>query len=274
MNLSAKNGANKFFKTLVIIFALLLLLIALYYSFKTKGDVATIVSGLWSALSTVVLGLIALTQSSRYKKLSDKTNYEFHNLQIEIKNLTNNMAETIDTLRRIERAKYYPNLVFCNHTITGVTKESFAKITADINNVLQMNYLNLSFEEISNIGEIVEDCKVLAFKLKNIGEKAIRNFNCVDIQIPHVTDGEHSVFYYLCDIQPGQFVYVSIVNIPEAIFKEGASIEIRFKMENLIFEKYLCGADIVLYGETPFANIEISPQECIRNVLQGIPCLI
>lgn len=120
---------KKLIEILSWIFAVILLALALYYSFKTQGDIATMVAGLWSALATVVLGLIALNQSRQYKKLSDKATKDYQDLQIEIKNLTTNMVEAINTLKRIEKAKYYPNLDNCHHGTFGMSRDRSAGVS-------------------------------------------------------------------------------------------------------------------------------------------------
>lgn len=245
------------------IIAVALLILALYFSFRTKGDVATMIAGLWSAIATVVLGLIALNQSRQYKKLSDKANKDYQNLQVEIKNLTNSMANAIDTLKRIEKAKYYPNLEECHYYIHGLSKDSYKKNIEDYNCATQLNYINVNQEDISkDLADIIEKYNVFAFCLKNIGEKTIRNFNCEKISIPTITDTDDDVFiiHSSCDIKSGQTMFIFIINVPDYLSMNGINIEMEFKMENLISELYVCQSDIAIYinDNVPNANVEFT----------------
>lgn len=251
---------KKIFVSLLWIAVALLLVLAVYFSFKTKGDVATMVAGLWSALATVVLGLIALNQSRQYKNLSDKATQDYQDLQIEIKNLNGSMAEAIDTLKRIEKAKYYPNLEDWHYHFFGMGRESYIKMVEDMDYVVQLNYLNVSEEDISkDFTDVIGDYNVFAFRLKNAGEKAIRNFNCKNISFPSITDsGGHFIINCPCDIKPGQFVLVCLINIPGYLSMDGINVEMSFRMENLISEIYGCQADITFYNykERPNVNID------------------
>jgi len=256
---------------LVIIF-LITLVLALYYSFKTKGDVATMVAGLWSALATVILGAIALFQSRQYKKLSDKATVDYHNLQIEIKELTNNMATAINTLQRIEKAKYFPNLELWNYKIFGINKKNCKEIVEDRNNVMQLNYINIDQDEFGKeITYFVGKYNIFAFCIKNIGEKTIMNFNCEDISIPSIIDKwhGHAIIYSSCDIKPGQFVFVFLINIPSYSSLDGKIIKMVFRMDNLISDTYICRADLLFYLDDeniPSAHInELFPESCNEN---------
>ena len=243
-----KKSIKKLYEVVFWIIAVILLVVALYLSFKTKDDIATMVAGLWSALATVVLGLIALNQSRQYKKLSDKTNKDFQDLQIEMKNLTNNMAEAIDTLKRIEKAKYYPNLEDNHYSIFGMSKDSYKERMEDNNYTVQLNYLNVYEDDIGkDFINIIEKYNVYAFCLKNIGEKTIRNFNCEYIAFPGITDDDVFIMHSSCDIKPGQFVLIFIINTPEYLSMSGINVEMKFKMENLIGETYACQSNIDFY---------------------------
>lgn len=242
------------------IIAAALLILALYFSFKTKDDVATMIAGLWSALATVVLGFIALNQSRQYKKLSDKANKDYQDLQVEIRNLTNSMADAIDTLKRIEKAKYYPNIEDNRYCILGMSKDKCKKIMEDDNYTIQLNYINVNEEDMKKeLVDIIEKYNVFAFCLKNIGEKTIRNFNCHSLVFPSVTDAD-TVFiaHGSCDIKPGQLVLILIINIPDYLSLDGYHVEMKFQMENLIAEPYTCQSDIAfyVYDNEPNAIVE------------------
>lgn len=60
----------------VLVFMIAGIVVAIYYSIQydisCNGNFTTILSGLWSAFATIVLGIIALWQNSQYKKLSDE----------------------------------------------------------------------------------------------------------------------------------------------------------------------------------------------------------
>lgn len=238
------------FKTTAVILGVILFTILLYYSFKTKGDTATMIAGLWSALATIILGWIAIYQSKQYKRLSDKATEDYVNLQVQIKNLTVNMVEAIDTLKRIEKAKYYPNLEDLGYCFYAMDQSDYDRVDGDPDCVIQPNYLNVGQEDVTKeFVEIIRDYNIFAFYLKNIGEKTIRNFHCKKISLPLITEQYYSFFSNSSDIKPGQLVLVCIVNIPEYLSLIGTRIEMKFNMENLIGESYFCQSDISFYED-------------------------
>jgi len=249
------------------IIGLAFLVLSLYFSFETKGDVATMVAGLWSALATVVLGIIALYQSSQYRKLSDKAIVDYKNIQIEIKNLTNSMTDAMTTLQRIEKSKYLPVLENSNYKMLGLSRTSCKKITEDKNNVIQYNYINVPEKDVfEDIEGIVEKYNTFGFFIKNIGEKTIRNFVCTDISIISITDGPHFIINKSCDIKPGQFVFIIIINIPNYSSLVEQNVSMSFKMNNLISDTYICHSNIIFYmgDDYPNVNVEFTyPSECL-----------
>jgi hypothetical protein len=243
-----------------VLFVLLALILMLYFSFKTHDDVATMIAGLWSAVATVSLGGIAIYQSWQYKKLSDKAMEDYQQLQVEIKYLTNNMATAIDTLQKIEKSKYYPNLEKWNYSIFKLGKETLCQINEDDNNVIQLNYINVNEEDIfKEINEIVEKYNIFGFCIKNVGEKVIRNFCANEMSISYIKNQGYFIINKSCDIKPGQFVYVFMVNLPDYLSLEGEFIKIDFTMNNLILDKFVCHCEIHFYmdEEIPGANIDL-----------------
>lgn len=62
------------------------------------------------AIGTIILGIIAIWQNKRYKELSDKSSQESSIIQQELKILSQNTMGAIETLKKIEVAKYYPSI--------------------------------------------------------------------------------------------------------------------------------------------------------------------
>ena len=69
-------------KKRIVVFAIAIIIIiiigaliyaSLVYDQQKNGNFATTISGLWSALATAAVGLIAFWQSAKYKKISDET---------------------------------------------------------------------------------------------------------------------------------------------------------------------------------------------------------
>ena len=67
---------KKIFNIIAIIIVVFLAVLSCYYDSCNNGQhsFATMLSGLWSAAATVVLGFIAVWQNMQYKKLSDDYN--------------------------------------------------------------------------------------------------------------------------------------------------------------------------------------------------------
>lgn len=58
----------------VLLVVAFLVALSIKYDIRENGDATTTIAGLWSALATGILGLIAVWQNMRYKKLSDMHN--------------------------------------------------------------------------------------------------------------------------------------------------------------------------------------------------------
>lgn len=56
--------------------------LSIKYDISENGNFVTILSGLWSAASTIVLGSIALYQNMKYKELADESNKRLEDITI------------------------------------------------------------------------------------------------------------------------------------------------------------------------------------------------
>lgn len=242
------------FKITLILCAVSFLATALFFSFRTKGDVATMVAGFWSALATIGIGFIALSQNRRFKDLADKTTIEYYELQTDIKNLTDSMAKAIGTLKKIETAKYYPLLEKKEMYLYKLSKDVYIRNYVGSNYAIQHNYVNVNLTDcVINFADIVGKYNIFAFCLRNIGEKPIRNFICKSIKITTLEQdiedtGDYSMVYKACDVNPGQLILIFIANLPD--YPSVSAIELEFSMENLIMEQYLCKSYISFFYET------------------------
>lgn len=238
------------------------LVVALCFSFGTTGDTATMISGLWSALATVVLGLIALFQNIRYKKLSDQASVNMKDTQNEIKQLTEKMSTAITALQNIEKAKYYPDLQEISYMVFGFKNGKYKELKEDGDTVFQYNYFNIDTSQGIDSESLIENCNSFAFCLKNIGEKTIRNFTCTDIEFTPITGQGHMIIQTACDIKEGQHVMVCFINIPDYAVLEGYDLNMTMNMHNLISESYESSADITFYlsGDgSPSARLDYFP---------------
>jgi hypothetical protein len=213
--------------------------IAIYYSIQydisRHGDFVTMLSGLWSALATVILGIIALWQNRQYKKLSDKTSNETTTLQHDIKELTEKSQQALSTLKGIENSRYQPMLEIWNDNIFGFAKGTYKDYMKKRNCVPQANYFNVDPDVYTNnTGETVSQYNTFGFFIKNIGEKTIRNF-CSNYETNSSED--YSFATFSCDINPGEFAFVLLINI-EKFENNEQDIQLQFNMQNLINESY------------------------------------
>lgn len=252
----------KYFKNilliLVILVVLFLLILALYYSFSFEGDTATMVAGLWSALATGAIGAIAIFQSRQYKKLSDKATEDYQQIQTEIRNLTNNMVIAVETLKKIEKSKYLPSLEQHNVYYLSLDREDYQKIMSTQSAVFQINYFNVKpGDHFEDLTYLANNYPVLGFAFKNIGEKTIINFIADSISSTVRTNNDFIV-KESCDVKPGDFVYVLLVNIPDYKLLNGYSFEISFKMNNFILETFImnCTIHFDIYDEMPQVYVQ------------------
>lgn len=240
--LHMKNGTTHFAKLLSIIailaFAVLIVVAvcsSIKYDISCNNNFVTMLSGLWSAFATVVLGFIAIWQNRQYKKLSDKTSIETTALQHEIKELTEKSQQALSTLKKIENSRYQPMLEIWNINIFGFAKESYKEYTRKYNCVPQANYFNGHPDIYSkNIGETLSQYNSFGFLIKNIGEKTIRSLSAA-------YEMDQSNYYsftaFSCDIDPGAFAFVLLINI-ENFENNEQEIQLQFNMQNLIGESY------------------------------------
>ena len=57
---------------IIILVILVAIIVSFCYDYQINGNVLTILSAMWSAAATALLGGIAYWQNKRYKELSDK----------------------------------------------------------------------------------------------------------------------------------------------------------------------------------------------------------
>lgn len=68
---------------IIIIFGILVtIILSFFYDYQISGNVLTILSAMWSAAATALLGGIAYWQNKRYKELSDKYSQKIDNLML------------------------------------------------------------------------------------------------------------------------------------------------------------------------------------------------
>jgi len=136
------------------------------------------------AIATAVLGIIAVNQSRKYKILSDKALLDTSKTQNEIKYLNKKTTDAIETLMRIEKVKYSPEIHNEGITIYG-NYSSILNEYVKLKYPFQMNYIALSHNESMNvsIAKLAKKYNTYNFIIRNEGEKTIRNFICRSLHI-------------------------------------------------------------------------------------------
>lgn len=203
------------------------------------------------AVGTVLLGIIALYQNKRYKKLSDESEKRFIELQAEIKELNKRNVELIEINTKIEKAKYYPQLSEQKHYYWNISGENLEE-NFNMDNGFQITIKKEDDFNSSDrlLNEIFDKYYTFTYVLKNEGEKTIRNFNCKNLKI----NSKHGMgfwVYYPCDIEPGKLMYVvyaTKINMHEKVKKgELNTINFEYSMENVIGEKFSMEVYIEFY---------------------------
>lgn len=231
----------RIFKTLVGPFIALMVIIVAVISFiycdNFTPNQATMISGLWSAFATVILGGIAVWQNMRYKAQSDIASENTEKIQVEIKELNKNSLAAIETLTNIEKIKYFPMIEKLNYDAFAFNKEAFLNKFPSSDYVFQVNLYNVLQTDISlPVEELVEKYNSYSFIVKNTSEKHIRDFNCKNLKI---NNNEFSfIINCSCDISPGECAVVTIVGIPG--YEKGKNIDVymNFVYKNLIMDLY------------------------------------
>ncbi len=215
------------------------------------------------AIGTVILGIIAIWQNKRYKELSDKSSNEAKEIQADLKELSKKTVEAIKTLERIELAIYTPIIERIPYNFYGITKEKLDEGFEDESIVYQKNLINIGDDALNlPLDKLMKTYKTYGFVIRNIGEKALRNFVCLDIKI----DGKDPGFIvnYECDITPGECANIIFVNIP--INVGVTELNLKFEFNNLIMEKYKFDVDVIITCDedsfdASFINFEM-PIKC------------
>lgn len=248
-------------KTLGELFIALMVIIIAVISFihcdSYTSNQATMISGLWSAFATVILGGIAVWQNMRYKIQSDIASENTEKMQLEIKELNKNSLAAIETLTNIEKIKYFPMIEKLNYNAFAFNKETFLNEFPSSNYVFQVNLYNVLQEDISlPVEELVEKYNSYSFIIKNTSEKHIRDFNCRNLKM------ENNEFYSIvnrsCDISPGECAVVTIVGMPE--YEKGKNIDVymNFVYKNLIMDLYIIEYSFTIIFEDSVPEILIS----------------
>lgn len=68
--------------TIIVFGILIAIIVSFCYDYQISGNVLTILSAIWSAAATAVLGGIAYWQNKRYKELSDKYSQKIDSLML------------------------------------------------------------------------------------------------------------------------------------------------------------------------------------------------
>lgn len=220
----------------LLLFCMLVFLIIL--TLKISNDrLATIISGFWSAVATACLGAIALWQNQQYKKLSEKSFSETEATQKEIRNLNKQTTDAIYTLKKIEMAKYYPQIMYKYETFFGITSKSIEREYSGAEYVFVPVAMDIPFYEAGeSLKPLVDKYYSISFFAKNIGEKSIRNFRCTCLTISK--NRCNCLFSETCDIHPGQTLIITIINFPHHRNKKDVWIEMNFLMSSIIMDEY------------------------------------
>lgn len=264
---------RKITRLTVLVFIIAGIVVAIYYSIQydisCNRNFTTMLSGLWSALATVVLGIIALWQNNQYKKLSDKTSGETIRLQHDLKDLTEKQEQALLTLKHIEDIKYQPMLEKWNITYFGFSFKSLSDCIKEYRCSIQYNYFNMiNPEGYSKVSEVPQ-YNTFGFLIKNVGEKTIRNFR---LGINFDTKKYFAFTTFGCDIEPGHFTLVLLINIKKFEGNE-QFFELCFLMQNLLGEDFSYNLNLVIgFDERPFASFNggdiegiIVPEKGDRN---------
>ena len=213
--------------------------VAICLSFQTKGDTATMVAGLWSALATAILGAIALFQNFRYKKLADSVSEEMKNIQVDIKQLTGEMASAVTVLKTIESSKYYADIREIGLRFVG-SGDMFTEFFENEELAFQYNTINILTNTDLNYKDLIFANDTFAFCLRNMGEKKIRDFYCSKFEFPPFITNNIDHFFCSdpCDIEEGQTVMVCLINIPDPDKIADSNINFKFGMQNLLADNF------------------------------------
>jgi len=220
------------------------------------------------AIGTVILGIIALYQSKKYKELSDNTEEKLLNLQTEIKYLTEKNVALIELISKIEKAKYFPiltNLHYSYWNMSEINAETSFDFEKD---TFIFTYKNINPEEIpSSLIDVFNQYHTFVYTLKNDGERTIRNFSCTSVT-QNKQLHEHGFWYcQACDIEPGAIlrcVYVTKFDLAkQSKNSEIESLVFKYEMENVIGEHFEMTTEMHFIpadeNDAPDYMMEISP---------------
>lgn len=195
------------------------------------------------AIGTFSLGLLALYQNREYKNQSDTTNERLLELQEEIKELNKKNVELIEINTRIEKAKYYP--VFMEEDKYYINGDVESIDNYGVFHIIEKKD-DLDFCE-KTVDEIFKQYNTIAYSLKNIGEKVVRNFHCKRC-IVNNDDKMWNWISYFCDVESGMDVNIVLAtkeDILEEVRKGNIkSVSFEYEMENVIGENFGMDAEM------------------------------
>ncbi|MCI8326410.1 MAG: hypothetical protein HFI37_01375 [Lachnospiraceae bacterium] len=202
------------------------------------------------AIGTVVLGIIAIWQNKRYKELSDKSSEEVKHIQQELKILNERTVNAIETLEKIEVAIYHPSIEKIPYNFYGVRKTFLDEKSQDICGY-QINYLNVTESDLlESLDKLMDKYKTYGFGICNVGEKAIRNFNCNSIKIDGKTPGFR--VSNPSDVIAGESIYILFINLP--LKAEITQLEMEFEFYTLLMDRFVFQVEVIInYEENDFS---------------------
>ncbi len=216
----------------------------------------------FGAVATIVLSYIALRQNKEYKLLSDQSAEAYYRLQSQVKDLTADMMNALDVLKRIEVSKYWPALVLQPLHACNIPRDR-------VQNDIQKHGWALQATALDHYEPVVDHLQLFdkhrssyAVLLKNIGEKTIRNLICRKVKI----NGQFktNMLSFATDVDPGQPVLVVIINVPECPTKDQTiHVEVGLCMQNLVGERFTCVLEMLVhrFDEAPFIYATLTPAE-------------
>ena len=193
------------------------------------------------AIGTVILGIIAIEQSKKYKDMSDVYSEKMETLQNQLKDLTEQNLSAIKTLEKINMSIYTPIIEKIPYTFYKTTKQVLDKY---FDNILdyQMNYINIDFVCDKPVEYYINNYKTFGFIVRNTGEKVIRNLQCCNLSVNGKQPG--MCVFSPCDIMPGRYTAIILANID---LVECTQIDFNLKMNNLLKECYIVHVHITAF---------------------------
>lgn len=100
---------------IISVIVVIAVIISFKYDYENNGNFVTMLSVLWSAIATALLGIIALWQNHLYKQQSDKYNEKLEELQ----NMPELLVELIETYDHLFKGGKITSEMYCKLTDNG-----------------------------------------------------------------------------------------------------------------------------------------------------------